>query len=193
MRGSPAPPHVHPHQHTALVLLSGGGRAGSTGAACTGSPRPPADICRQSWDTWAMGGAPRNFPSVVPCVCGCCLPPRAASCYKSQHYSRNGGPQPTGSPCCTTGWRGEVLPWKAAELRWKEAAPLSKQAENGRQHSCCLLEVLVRCQTSLSSLVVQGPVVYLQTAWISSWAWWKDVMVMMTGTHSQRQIWIQTW
>lgn len=154
-------------------LMERGWEHRAAGKAVHSSPGPPTDICQQSWDTRAMGGALRNFPSIVPCMCGCCLPARMQQCPVLSLGITAGmvGPQPRRSPCCTTGCGREVLSGRAAELRWKKAAPLNKRAENGRQHPCFLLEMLMRCQGCPSSLMVQGPAVPLQTAWISSWTW----------------------
>lgn len=109
-------------------LMEGEWERRAAGKAAHSSPGPPTDICQQSWDTWAMGGAPRNFPSIVPCVCGCCLSARRQQCPVLSLGITAGmvGPQPRRSPCCTTGCGRQVLTGRPAELRWKKAAPLGK-------------------------------------------------------------------
>lgn len=87
------------------------GAEGLQGRRCTGGPGPPTDICWQSWGTWAVGGARRNFPSIVPYVCGCCLPPWSQRPVMTFSIAaRMVGPHPGRSPCCTTGCRRQVLP-----------------------------------------------------------------------------------
>lgn len=93
------------------VMEGAVGAEGRQGRQCTGGPRPPADICWQSWGTQAVGGVPRNFPSIVPCVCGCRLPPQNRHPVTTLDIIvRMVGPHPGGSPCSIVGYRRQVLP-----------------------------------------------------------------------------------
>lgn len=106
------------------VMEGAVGAEGLQGRQCTAGPGPPADICWQSWGTQAVGGAPRNFPSIVPCMCGCCLPPQNRRPVTILNIIvRMVGSHPGGSPCSIMGYRRQVLPWSAAELRWEKELP----------------------------------------------------------------------
>lgn len=157
VQGGLIPPHEHPQQHALLVLLPDRGRGGGTGAVGQAAQGPPQMSAGRAgthgpWEEH-RGIFPASFPA---CVGVASHHGGSLLLWVWVFTARMVGPQPRGSPCCTTGCRREVLPWRAAELRWKKAVLLRKRvfmlpSRNGREMSSLSLFISGTGTSSLSA------------------------------------------